>query len=210
MRVRAALLALCLALSIPAAARASLADEQQQGRDLITQLQAETKTCADLSASDFDHIGEYVMGKLLGSTSVHQSMNDRMRLVLGQTGETRIHQLMGQRYAGCSRETSAQGGMMGGTGMMGSYNGNGGLGATMSSSDWNWMTDGSWRNMTRQQWQRLQQQLLGTNASTNTHHGWNAPAIIAATLGAALVARLAVILILRRPSKRPPAAAASG
>jgi hypothetical protein len=210
MRVRVALLALCLVLSVPAAARGSLAGEQQQGQDLITQLQARTKTCADLSADDFDHIGEYVMGQVLGSTSVHQTMNDRMRLMLGQQGETRMHQLMGQRYAGCTRGTTGYGGMMGSAGMMGSYNSSGGLGSTISSSDWNWMTRATWRKMTRQQWQHLQQQLVGTNASTNNHRGWNTPEVIAATLGAALVAALAVILIVRGPSKRPPAVAASG
>jgi hypothetical protein len=62
----------------------------------------------------------------------------------------------------------------------------------MRSGDRNWMTRGSWRNMTRQQWQHLQQQLLGTNASTKNHRGWNAPEVIAATLGPALVAALAV------------------
>jgi hypothetical protein len=54
-----------------------------------------------------------------------------------------------------------------------------------SSGDWNWMTGGTWRNMTRHQWQRLQQQLLGTTAGANSHHGWSAPAIITAALGEA-------------------------
>jgi hypothetical protein len=119
MRVHVALLALCLVLSVPAAARASVASGQQQGQDLIAQLQARTKACADLSADDFDHIGEYVMGQALGSTSLHQAVNDRMRLMLGQQGETRMHELMGQRYAGYTRETTGYGGMMGGASMMG-------------------------------------------------------------------------------------------
>jgi hypothetical protein len=46
--VRVGLLALCLVPSI-SAARASVAGEQKQGHDLIAQLQARTKACADLS-----------------------------------------------------------------------------------------------------------------------------------------------------------------
>ena len=64
----------------------------------------------------------------------------------------------------------------------------------------------AWRNMTRQDWQQLQQRMLGANASTHNHHGWSPLAVIV-TLGAVLVMGLAIIAVIRRPPRRPPAAA---
>ena len=104
MRTRILLITTIVAmlLFIPAAAGAALVDEQRQGQNLIAQLGAGTKTCSDLSADDLDHIGEYVMFKAPGSTKVHQAMNDRMVQMMGEPAETRMHQLLGARYAGCS------------------------------------------------------------------------------------------------------------
>jgi hypothetical protein len=83
MRLRLSLLTIALVLLIPAAASASLANEQTHGQQLVAQLHAGTKTCSALSAADLDHIGEYVMFQALGSTTLHQAMNDRMRAMLG-------------------------------------------------------------------------------------------------------------------------------
>jgi len=212
MRTRLALIAIGLALLLPAAASASLAGEQRQGRNLIAQLQTGTKTCRDLSADDLDHIGEYLMFRALGSTTLHQAMNDRMVAMLGEQGESRMHQLLGSRYAGCSTSSSptgGYGGMMGGGAMMGGYYNHGGFGAMMSSGNWSWMMSGAWQHMTRQDWQRLQHELLGTNANTTSHHGWSMAAMMAAVLGGTLLVSLAVIAIIRRPFRRPPIAAPS-
>ena len=134
MRIRLVLLAISMLLLIPAVAHASLADEQRQGQDLVAQLQAKTKTCRDLSAEDFDHIGEYVMGRALGSIAAHRAMNDRMTAMMGSQAEGRIHQLLGARYVNCTAPAGAgntnnygYGGM--GPGIMGGSNyGNGGMG----------------------------------------------------------------------------------
>ncbi len=206
MRIRIALLALAVLLLAPAVAFASLADEQRQGQALVTQLQARAKTCDDLSAEDFDHIGEYVMSRALGSTTLHQAMNDRMRLMIGDQGEQRMHQLMGQRIAGCT--TAGSGGVAMGPGMMSNGYGNGGWGSMMSSSGYGWMMNGSWRTMSRQDWQHLQQQWLGIAATTG-HHGWSPWAIIAVMLGGALLAALTAVAVIRRPFRRPPAAHSS-
>lgn len=79
---------------------------------------------------------------MLGSTSLHQAMNDRITLMMGEQGEARTHQLLGQRYTGCSG-TGATGGYdeMVGAGMMGGSFGTGGWGA-MDSGDWSWMMGG--------------------------------------------------------------------
>ena len=210
MRTRLALITIGLALVLPAVASASLAGEQRQGQNLIAQLQAGTKTCRDLSADDLDHIGEYLMFRALGSTSLHQAMNDRMIAMLGAQGESRMHQLLGARYAGCSTSSSATGygGMMGAGGMMGGYyNANGGFSAMMSSGNWSWIMGGAWQSMTRQDWQRLQHQLVGTNINRTSHHGWSMAAMMAAILGGLILVSLAIVALIRRPFRRPPAAA---
>jgi hypothetical protein len=196
-----------MVLMLPAVALASLGDEQSQGQALIAQIQARTKTCNDLSGADLDHIGEYLMYGALGSTELHAAMNARMRVMLGEQGETRMHQLLGTRYIGCS--IAATGSMPGGTGMMGAgFLNNGGLGAMMGSGDWGWMMGGNWQHMSRQDWRQLQRQ-LGIPA-TISRGGWSAPAIIAVTLCAALlVGLLAVLLVRHRPVKPPPTTPAS-
>ena len=197
-------------LLIPAAAGAALVDEQRQGQNLIAQLQTGTKTCSNLSTNDLDHIGEHVMFKALGSTTLHQAMNYRMTLMMGEQAETRMHELLGARYAGCSTKglgVAGSGSMMGGGGMMGGYHNSGGWGAMMSSSDWSWMTGGTWQHMTREDWRQLQQRLLGTS-TMNNHTGRSALAIVGATLAAAVLVLLATLAITRRrPFRRPPAAA---
>lgn len=207
MRIRVALASFALLLLAPSVAFASLADEQRQGQALAAQLQSGAKSCSDLSAEDFDHIGEYVMGRFLGSTVAHQAMNDRMRLMLGAQAEGRMHQLMGARFAGCATSTGAANGYgsMMGQGMMGGNYGNGDWGAMMRSGDWNWMMGGNWRNMSRQDWQRLQRQWLGTSATD--HHAWSGWAIAGASVGAVLLAALAIVALARRPFRRPPTAA---
>ena len=206
MRTRITALLLMAFLAIPAAARASLADEQRQGQDLIAQLQAGTKTCGDLSAEDLDHIGEYAMYRALGSTSLHQAMNDRMTAMMGEQAESRMHQLLGHRYSGCHTSAGAAYGGMG-PGMMGGHAGSDGPGSMMGSGDWSWMMGGAWQNMTRQDWQRLQRRLLGASAGRGS--GWTPVAIVAVTLGGVLLIALAILALIRRPFGRPPAAASS-
>ncbi len=207
MRIRVALVSLALILLVPSAALASLADEQRQGQALAAQLQSGAKSCNELSAEDFDHIGEYVMGHFLGSIAAHEAMNERMRLMMGDQAEGRMHQLMGARFAGCAVPGSAGGsyGPMMGQGMMGGSYGNGGWGSMMGSHDWSWMMGGAWRNMSRQDWQRLELQLLGTTRIS--HHGMSGWAIAAIALATVLlIAALAILAVRRRPFRRSPPA----
>lgn len=193
-------------LLLPSVAFGSLADEEHQGQTLAAQLQSGARSCSGLSAGDFDHIGEYVMGHFLGSTSAHEAMNERMRLMMGEEAEGRMHQLMGARYVGCSAPGGSAGGygsMMGPGGMMGGYSG-GSSGATRSG-DYGWMMGGAWRNMSRSDWQKLQRQWLGTSASAGG--GWSGGAIAGVAVGSALLAGLLVMLAVRRRRfRRPPAA----
>ncbi|MBV8713035.1 MAG: hypothetical protein JOY56_14700 [Solirubrobacterales bacterium] len=102
------------------------------------------------------------MFRAVGSTSLHQAMNDRMTLMMGEQAETRMHQLLGARYAGCRTSQLGIGGgpMTGAGGMMGGCYSNG-VGAMMSSGAWSWMMGGTWQHMTRQDWNQLENRLLG-------------------------------------------------
>jgi hypothetical protein len=176
MRLRAAVLLAVAVLALPAGASASLAGEQRDGQALLAAVRDGSRTCADLSPQDLDHLGEYAMGRALGDPALHQAMNDRMRTALGAQAETRMHQALGARLAGCA--TAAGGGMMGGAGAWGPM---------MGSRDFRWMTGTGWQAMNREDWLRLQRQLVGTPSTTGG--GLSALAIVAiATGGAALLA----------------------
>lgn len=102
------------------------ADEEQRGAQLLQSLQAGEQKCQQLSRDRFEAIGEYVMGRMVGSTARHEAMNTQMRATKGASGEAQAHVFMGQRFAGCAtgKAPTAFGSMMG---MMGNYSGaNGG------------------------------------------------------------------------------------
>jgi hypothetical protein len=95
------LVTLATALAAAAPASASLSDEVGAGQALAQQLQAGTTSCDRLAPADFEHLGEYVMGRAVGSVQLHEAMNARMRSAMGAENEERMHVLLGQRYAGC-------------------------------------------------------------------------------------------------------------
>lgn len=208
MSFRAVLVAVSLILSVPGAAFASVADEQRQGQALVAQLRSGATSCSDLSGTDFDHIGEYVMGRAVGSTSAHQALNRRMTLTMGAAAESRMHQLMGARAAGCTTAGAAGGAgmMMGGSGMMGT--GAGGWSAMMGSRGYSWMRGGAWQHMSRQDWQQLQRQWLRSNPSAHHRNAWNMMAIIGAVLAVGLLGAMLGVAISRRRSSGPPSSAA--
>lgn len=83
--------ALAAVLAAALAAPALGATEAQQGGQLLQRLQSGTTTCTSLITSDFDHVGEYVMERMLGSASAHQAMNRQMAAMMGSGGETQAH-----------------------------------------------------------------------------------------------------------------------
>lgn len=104
--------------------------EERQGATLLRDFEAGKQTCGSLSSSQFELIGEYVMGRMMGSTAAHESMNQAMTSMIGTRGEEQAHIFMGQRFTGCARGTgpASFGTMMGmmGAGMMGGAYGSGG------------------------------------------------------------------------------------
>jgi len=114
-----------------AAEAESVATEQQQGARVLRAVEDGKRRCIDLSTQEFERVGEYVMGRMAGSTSAHRSMNDLMARMMGERSEERMHELLGQRFTGCARRGTANFGAM--IGMMGGVAGTGGpsLGSMM-------------------------------------------------------------------------------
>jgi uncharacterized membrane protein len=130
-RRRARRLALTLGaiLALPGAGAApgsASGGAEQQGTQLLQSFQAGEQKCQRLSRGQFEAIGEYVMGRMLGSTARHEAMDQQIRATTGPSGEAQAHVFMGQRFTGCAtgHAPAAFGSMMG---MMGNYSGaNGG------------------------------------------------------------------------------------
>ena len=180
---------------------AALGDEVAAGGAIAKQLQAHTTSCSKLSDSDFEHLGEYVMERTVGSRAAHAAMNQRMASMMGSAAEERMHQLMGRRYADCGGAGAGAGGMMGGGGGMAA--GAGGT-AMMSSSDLSWMRNGDWQHMNRSQWRDVQRGWMGNAMMNNGHHGWSVGGVLAVIFGGVLLAGLVAFLAARRPWRRRP------
>jgi hypothetical protein len=109
-----------LALIVPVAAAADLSSEVQQGQQLASSVKSGQTKCSDLSTDQFELIGEYAMNTYLPSTAAHEAMNQHMAATMGQSGEQRMHVVLGQRYSGCA-SGSASGWVTPMVGMMSRY-----------------------------------------------------------------------------------------
>ena len=138
--------ALLVSLIVAGFAFAQANSEEAQGSQLLQQLQQGQKSCSQVTASDFELIGEAWMGRVLGSPQAHQAMNQLMSSMMGSSGEQQMHEFMGRRASSCGGGTAPPGfaammgrmGLMdayqGGTGMMGGQSSNGGYGGMMGGS----------------------------------------------------------------------------
>lgn len=129
--------ALLIAPALGVASASAAGSEEQQGAQLLKDKDAGKLSCGTLSTTDFGRIGEYVMGRMLGTSATHDAMDRQMTLMMGRTGETQAHTFMGRRFAGCATGDvpTSFGAMMGmmGAGMMGSASGGSGSGTMMGS-----------------------------------------------------------------------------
>jgi hypothetical protein len=196
-----ALVAAVLALAA-APALASLADEVAAGREVAQRLQAGATSCNKLSDADFEHLGGYVLERMVGSRAAHRAMNERMTAMMGDANTERMHELMGRRYSGCGTQ-GAGAGMMG-PGMMGGGAGaasGGGWGAMMASGDFAWMRDGAWRQMSRADRQRVGSSWMGPGMMSRAD-GWSTGTVLAVVLGGLALGGLAMYAMLGRPWRR--------
>lgn len=65
----------------------------------LQKLQNEEASCATLSDSDFELMGEYFMSQMMGDA--HEAMNAAIKQRLGEGGEEAMHISMGKRFSGC-------------------------------------------------------------------------------------------------------------
>lgn len=96
------------------------------GQALWNQLSAKQISCNQLTDADFDALGDYFMGSMMGNA--YETMDQWMTRSLGEQGDTQMHIAMGKRISGCNpTAVYPQGGadffpaMMGGWGMMGGH-----------------------------------------------------------------------------------------
>lgn len=186
-----------IAAAVLVAAAPAAASEADQGAQVLQQLQAGKTTCTKLTTTDFDHVGEYVMERMLGSASLHQAMNQRMTTMMGASGETRAHVYMGQRFSGCATGGAAPAGvgaMMGFTGagaMMGGVAGTPAAGIAGTQVP----TTGVWTATTG-----------GMMGYRDRHHDrWSGGAVVMAIfMGLLLVVLLAALIAWRPWARRTP------
>lgn len=100
------------------------AQEEAEGKIVWNKLQTKQLDCKNLTNDDFDVLGEYFMGQSIGNTARHVFMNQMMKNMMGEKGETQIHITLGKRSSGCNTNTPLSTGynfvpMMGGWGGFG-------------------------------------------------------------------------------------------
>ncbi len=75
------------------------AQDEAAGKAIFDKLQAGQVQCSQLTDDDFDVLGDYFMGQMMGSA--HTAMNARLEQQLGSDGEKQMHVVMGKRLSGC-------------------------------------------------------------------------------------------------------------
>ena len=93
------------------------------GQQLSQQLGSKQTSCDQLTDSDYENLGEYFMGAMMGSS--HERMNEILKSRFGVSGEEQMHITMGKRFSGCDTNAAYPAGFQGFAPMMGG-NGYGG------------------------------------------------------------------------------------
>ena len=123
-----ALATVLLALAGLATGSAVAAGGEARGAQLLDAVQSGELDCDRLDDTDFAAMGEFVMGRMLGSRAAHDAMDQMMASMMGASDLDRMHEVMGLRFAGCGnpRFPESFGGMMGVMGVMAGDFGRGG------------------------------------------------------------------------------------
>jgi hypothetical protein len=199
-------LALVLGLTFAAPALAdSAAAEQAQGAQVLNQVQHGTVTPKGLTSDQYQNLGEYLMGRALGSTQAHQRMTTLMDEMMGPSAADQMHIYLGKRYLGVGVTPSSRytqlwglmGVMMSGyrgsalAGMMGAYlNGQGAAGYTMGPG--------------------MMGYAYGYSPTASSGGGWPAGAVVAViALGAVLIVGLGALALPRVRKRRHSGTAAT-
>ncbi len=176
-----------VSLGAGAAPAWSAVSGQQQGAALLAQIQNGQTSCSKLSSSNLVLMGEYDMGRIMGSTAAQNAMNAQMLATTGASGEQLAYRFMGERLGGCATGNGpvAYGTMMG---MMGTSEMGASYGSAYPAGGYGSMMGG-----------------YGSN-QTAGNGGVSMGVIVAIVLGSlALLAVVALIVVLatRRTPRRP-------
>lgn len=93
--------------------------EEIAGKAILDKLKSGEINCSKLVDNDFEFLGEYFMGSMMGSS--HENMNDRLKQSLGEAGEVNMHISLGKRMSGCDTSAEYPAGFSGFSPMMGGY-----------------------------------------------------------------------------------------
>lgn len=93
------------------------AREEAEGKEIWEKLQAKQLECKNLTDDNFEALGEYFMGQMVGSS--HEAMNNMMVRMMGEEGEKQMHIAMGKRNSGCDTSFIPMMGGWGGFGIFG-------------------------------------------------------------------------------------------
>jgi putative membrane protein len=122
--VKNAMLVLLFAAVLPALAFAQTtptADDTAvavaAGQQLSQKLGAKQISCSQLTDADYEHLGEYFMSQMMGSS--HEGMNASLESRFGAVGEEQMHITMGKRLSGCDTQAAYPAGFQGFMPMMG-------------------------------------------------------------------------------------------
>lgn len=99
--------------------------EEAEGKAIWEKLQNKKIDCQKLTDDQFEALGEYFMGQMMGES--HPAMNQMMVRMMGEEGEKQMHIVMGKRMSGCQPQAAYPSGwgwmmpMIGGGWMMGGW-----------------------------------------------------------------------------------------
>lgn len=98
----------------------SSTQDEAAGKAIWDKLQNKQVTCANLTDDDFDVLGDFFMGNMMGSS--YDYMDQLMTQRLGSDGEKQMHIAMGKRLSGCDTNAVLPSGSDYFTPMMGNFN----------------------------------------------------------------------------------------
>jgi len=122
----------------------ALKQEEALGGSIFQKLQKKELTCSTLSEDEFELLGEYFMGQMMGDA--HASMNARLKTSLGDEGEIQTHITLGKRASGCEPTAAYSSAYVGFMPMMGS----------MFQNGYGWETTNTYKFPMMQRWNSWQ------------------------------------------------------
>lgn len=81
--------------------------EEDEGQELLLEIQSKTKSCKDVSEDDFEKIGDYVMKQRVRTSEKHAAMDANMEQMMGKDQNEQMHISLGKSAAGCSSSNSS-------------------------------------------------------------------------------------------------------